>query len=216
MISVRALSVYLLVLGSSWGCATPPQSSLMLSPSAPFFNASSEDVTQLAMLASELDTRAAECAGEHPCDDRVHFSRALISLFENREAARASFEQVISLHPSSPFATSSALWLQLLKDEGLTIPPHDPQRRLLIDLTQQWMREWMAPQQRVQANDKKTTSLSPAPDVQSLHKKVHERDRRIADLRAQLDALKAIDQDQLDRRKITQPAPLVPKIERQR
>ena len=66
-----------------------------------------------------------ECAAENSCEDRVHFARALVSLFENREAARASFEQVISLHPLSPFAASSALWLELLKSDtvaGLSDP----------------------------------------------------------------------------------------------
>jgi hypothetical protein len=159
---------------------------------------------------------ALECAAENACDDQVHFFRALISLFENREAARDSFEQVLMLHPSSPFAASSALWLQLLKDEGLSVPSHHSQRRVLIDLTAQWVREWMARQLTVRTSCARTASLPESADVQSLHKKVQERDRRIADLRAQLDALKVIDQEQLDRRKMRQPASFVPKIENRR
>jgi hypothetical protein len=157
-----------------------------------------------------------DCAAENACDDQVYFSRAIISLFENREAARASFEQVLTLHPSSRFAASSALWLQVLKDEGLAIPARDPQRRLLIDLTGQWVREWLAGQQRLRTNERQRASLHPSLQARSLHKKVEERDRHIADLRSQLNALKAIDQDQLNRRRLKQPASLVPRIESQR
>lgn len=206
--------VCLILLGAWWGCATPPLSSPP--PSAPFFSATSEDTSQLALLASDLDTLALECAADNTCNDQVHFSRALISLFENREAARVSFEQVLLLHPSSPFAASSALWLQLLKDEGLSLPSQDPQRRILIEFTAQWVREWMARQLTVRESRGRTVSLPDSEYVQSLHKKVQERDRRIVDLRAQLDALKVIDQEQLDRRKMRQPASLVPRIENHR
>jgi hypothetical protein len=91
------------------------------------------------VLAAELDTMALECASAETCPDDVHFSRALVSLFENREAARASFEQVVTLHPSSPLAGPSALWLKLLRDDGITWST-DPQRHLLTELSAHWAR----------------------------------------------------------------------------
>jgi hypothetical protein len=188
-----------------WGCATH------LSPTvhtpAPFFQPTSEDSTQLAALASELDTLAMDCAAEGTCEDRVHFARALVSLFENREAARASFEQVITLHPSSALAASSALWLQLLNTDGRMASQGDPQQRLLMDLTAQSVREWVARQGMISRTSPPKTGSIKATTVHALHKQVQDRDRHIAELRAQLEALKVIDQDQQERhRKMRTPA----------
>src|SRR5688572_19899796 len=87
------------IVGAWTGCAIAPVPSPSPSPSAPFFQATSEDTTQLRLLASELDAAALECASAETCTDDVHFARALVSLFENRDAARASFEHVMTFHP---------------------------------------------------------------------------------------------------------------------
>jgi len=202
--------LFLLMLASLWGCATTLSPAIQTQ--TPFFQPTPEDSTQLAALASELDTLAVHCAAEGTCEDRVHFSRALVSLFENREAARASFEQVISLHPSSSFAASSALWLQLLKTEERRAS-QDPQQQLLMNLTAQSVREWVAGQ-AVSRSSPLKTGPSKAANVHALHKQVQDRDRHIAELRAQLDALKVIDQDQQNRqRTMKPPASLLPKTE---
>ena len=217
MMPIRTWSVFFLIVLGSWGgCATPPLPSPSLQPSAPFFSATSADTIQLAVVAAELDTMALNCAGENACDDQVQFSRALVSLFENREAARASFEQVINLHPSSPFAASSTLWLRLLDDEGGVSKPNDIQRRIMVDLTAQWIHEWIGHRQTVRSSQADVISVSQSAIMQSLQKQVQERDRRIAYLRAQLDALKVIDQEQLDRRKVRPSVSVVPKLESHR
>jgi hypothetical protein len=137
-------------------------------------------------------------------------------LFENREAARASFEQVMSLHPSSPFAASSALWLQLLKSDTVPGLSEDPQQRILMDLTAQSVREWLRRVQIDLRNEKKTEGRPKAGIVQTLSRQVQERERHIAELRAQLEALKVIDEDQHNRhRKMRPPASLPPKGENQ-
>jgi hypothetical protein len=206
MIASDIRTLLCLLVLAVWGCAT--NLSPTIQTPAPFFQPTSEDSTQLAALASELDTLAMDCAAEDTCEDRVHFARALVSLFENRETARASFEQVISLHPSSSFAASSALWLQLLKTDGRRAPQDDPQQRLLMHLTAQSVREWVARHGVSRLSPLKTGSIKAA-SVQALHKQVQDRDRYIAELRAQLDALKAIDQDQQERhRKMRAPASL--------
>src|SRR5262245_1394435 len=137
--SVRCL-LLLILLASLWGCVTAPPAAPP--HGAPFFQPTVGNATQLTALASELDTLTEECAANGSCDDRMHFARALVSLFENREAARASFEQVMNLHPSSPLAASSALWLQLLKKDDVAISWEESQQRLLIDLTAQSVRGW--------------------------------------------------------------------------
>ena len=211
MIFVRLLS--LVALAALGGCATMLPAAAPPSASAPFFRPTLEDTVQVATLASELDAMAMECAAIEACDDQVHFSRALVSLFEDREAARALFQQVITLHPSSPFAVSSALWLQLLKEEELGSSASDLRRQIMTELTAQWARDSMARQLSARAPSAKTVgNLKPA-NLQALHKQVRERDQRIAELRAQLDALKLIDQDQHDRPKLRPPALLVPRLE---
>ena len=211
MIASHLRAPLFLVILAVWGCAT--NLSPTIQTPAPFFQPTSEDSTQLAALASELDTLALDCAAEGTCEDRVHFARALVSLFENREAARASFEQVISLHPSSAFAASSALWLELLNTDGRMASQDNPQQRLLMDLTAQSVREWVARQGSSRTSPLKAGSIKAA-NVHALHKQVQERDRHIAELRAQLEALKVIDQDQQERhRKMRAPASVRPKEE---
>ena len=203
MIASHIRTPLFLAVLAVWGCATNPSSTVKTA--APFFQPTSEDSTQLTALASELDTLAMDCAAEGTCEDRVHFARALVSLFENREAARASFEQVISLHQSSPLAASSALWLQLLNTDG-RMALQNPQQRLLMDLTAQSVREWVARQGSSRTSPLKAGSIKAA-NVHALHKQVQDRDRHIAELRAQLEALKVIDQDQQERhRKMRPPA----------
>ena len=212
-------SVPLLLLGASWGCAIAPLSLPPPSPasaSAPLFQATSEDASQLATLAAELDTAAVGCASTEMCTDEVHFSRALVSLFENREAARASFEQVIALHPSSPLARPSALWLQLLRHEELSSSSSDPQRRILTELSAHWARDWIGRRLSTRESSGQPVRGLESANMRTLAKQVRDRDHRIAELRAQLDALKVISQDQEERRKMRPPTSFGPKVESSR
>ena len=191
--------VTFVIVGAWTGCAIAPLPSPLPSPSAPFFRATSEDITQLSILASELDAAALECASAETCTDEVHFSRALVSLFENREAARASFEHVITLHPASPLVAPSTLWLQLLRDDGLSTTSNDPQRRILIELSAHWARDWIGWRLAATARAERKAAFGTPVATQAFQKQLQEKDRRIAELRFQLNALKLIDQDQADR-----------------
>jgi hypothetical protein len=202
------LAVSLVLLGALGGCGT--LSSPVAAPTTPFLIPTAEDRDHLALRASELDAVAVGCAAESTCNEEVHFARALVSLFENREAARASFEKVISLNPTSALAHSSSLWLQLLSDEASSL---NASRPLLMDLTTQWVRQWIARPLAVRAVQEPPLEVAKPALVQALHHQVRERDRHIAELRAQLDALRVISQDQHDRRKIKPPAMFVPKSE---
>jgi hypothetical protein len=199
-------SITMVILGVSSGCSLAPVPPPSLPPSAPFFHATSEDTRQLAMWASELDTAALECASAETCPDDVHFARALVSLFENRDAARASFEHVMTFHPSSPLAAPSALWLQLLRDDGISAISTDPQRLILSELSAHWAREWIGRRLTASVRSEKKAALGTPVAMQAFQKQLQEKDRRIAELRFQLNALKLIDQDQADRhRKVRTP-----------
>lgn len=199
----------LLLVALLGGCvlaptATPPAS-------APLFQVAAEEAKELALLASELETQTMECIANRSCDDRMHFAQGLLKLFENRGAARESFEQVLTLNPASQFAASSALWLQLLKKDhhDITAFSEDLEQRLLIDLTAQSVRELMDGRSSGRTPEPKTGAPTKAATLQTLYKQVEERDRHIVKLRAQLDALKVIDQDQQARyRKIRPPRSL--------
>jgi len=201
----------LLLTGLLSACGTFSSPVPVSAHSGPFFNATTEERATLALSASQLEAVAAECAADNSCDEHVHFSRALVSLFENREAAHASFEKVITLNPASPLATSSALWLRLLNDDGDEVAASS--RPLLVDLIRQWLQQSMARPVTVPSSEERISAVPKPALVQALHQQVRERDRHIARLRAQLDALKVISQDQEDRRQMRPPASFVPKRE---
>ena len=202
----------LCLISSLWGCGGVTSSIPPLS--SPFFLPTSQDTMRLATLSREVDTRALACLEASACE-QVHFARALVSLFENREAAGASFRRVIADNPSSPLAASSILWLQLLGNEA----PAADDRSPLTEITAQFVRDWMERELAEHRTHGKPDALTTAQDssvdqsrvVQVLQKQVLERDRRIAILQSQLDALKLIDQDHENRKRtLKMPATLLP------
>ena len=201
MVSLRVwFPLGFLIISSLVGCGgmTPSVSP----PSSPVFVPTSDDTQRLATLTHELDPRVLACVEASVCE-QVNFVSALVSLFENREAARASFRRVIADNPSSDLATSSRLWLRLIGDKETTMPAIDEQRNPLTDIAAQFIRDWMERHLAEYTNHGKPGALTNAPDpiveqsrvVQVLQKQVRERDRRIAVLRSQVDALRLIDQD---------------------
>ena len=214
MINRRAwFPVSLVILSSLVGCGGV---SLSSAPSAPFFIPTQEDTRRLAVLTHELDTMALACL-EAPACEQVHFARALVSLFENREAAGASFRRVIADNPSSPLAASSTLWLHVIGDEATSVSSSNEPLSPLTEITAQLVRDWL--DRQLAEQKEKPGALTNLPDssveqsqiVHSLQKQIRERDRRIAILRSQLDALKLIDQDHEDRKRtLKMPATLLP------
>lgn len=181
----------LLMIGVLWGCAAtlPPTSS------SPFFTPTTEDATRLSRLTHELDKRALHCLEVSTCED-VHYARALISLFENQEAAGASFRRVINGNPSGALAASSRLWLQLIESEE-TQSTNVPQHNLMAQFVRDWMARELA-ESTVLEHPVTTTPKAiaePLEMVKTLQKRVRERDRHIATLESKLEDLKVIDQD---------------------
>jgi hypothetical protein len=173
------------------------------------FQPTSEDIPRVSTLAHMLDGKALECMESANCE-KVYFSRALVSLFENREAARASFRHVIEHNTASPLAMPSQLWLAVIEstEDGLESSPS-------IVLMAQFVREWMERELGERTIDDKALRPSkPQAEVvdQSrvvlgLQRQLRERDHQLAGLRAQLKALKFIDEDH-QQRKVKVPASL--------
>jgi hypothetical protein len=188
------------ILGPLVGCRglTSPTSGL----STPFFVPRAEDMPRLAKLAHELDRKALLCVEAANCE-QVSFERGLVSLFENREAARASFRYVIEHNQASPLAYSSQLWLQLIDTHKESTP--------LTEIAAQFVREWMEGQLSDRSFQKQAASLPTQVEqsrvLQALQRQVRDRDRQLTDLRAQLEALRAIDQEHAEKqRKVKAPA----------
>ena len=74
--------------------------------------------------------------------EQVTFARALVSLFESREAALASFHRVIERNPDGPLVSSSHLWLQII-DYRHGSPPQRKQVRIHDQVVAQLLRDWM-------------------------------------------------------------------------
>jgi len=178
------LGSWLLMAGMLWGCTmvngTPPPGS------APLFQADATDTVILQAVQREQETLLSTCTQRQSCD-QVHFTRAMIALFQNGKAASASFQQAIVVAPNGPFADSSALWIRFLANR--TFHPasaREPNEALLV--MKGLVRAWLG-QQRVE------TDKSPELAVHSLRRRIRSRDKRIAELTDQLSALKQIDSD---------------------
>ncbi len=103
-------------LGVLAGCATimPP------SPYAPFLHADSTDATLIEALAHEQFSRVESCPTRKSCP-QDHYTQGLIALFQSRERAVASFQQVRSEAPNTRLAAMSTSWIDLMQasDSGL-------------------------------------------------------------------------------------------------
>ena len=103
----------ILGLGVLAGCASlmPP------SPLAPFLRADSADVSLIDALAHEQNTRVESCPMRKSCP-KDHYMQGLIALFQSRERAVVSFQQVKTMAPDSRIASVSTSWLDLLEANG--------------------------------------------------------------------------------------------------
>src|SRR5262245_52916116 len=108
---VRTIQIAgMLGLGILAGCATlmPP------SPYAPFLLAESTDATLIEALAHEQFSRVESCPTRNSCP-QDHYTQGLIALFQSRERAVASFQQVISEAPNTHLATRSMTWIEVMQ-----------------------------------------------------------------------------------------------------
>lgn len=185
----------LLMTGMLWGCAmvngTPPPGS------APLFQADAADTVILEAVQREQETLLSTCTQHRSCD-QVHFTRAMIALFRNREAAATSFQKAITVAPNGPFADSSALWIRFLANRTVQPASADKPNRALLEVMKGLVRTWVG-QQRAAGTSATLraveTAKIPELAVHTLRQRILSRDRRIAELTDQLSALKQIDSD---------------------
>lgn len=155
------------------------------SPTAPLFVPDGADLLRYRDLVRGQEAQLASCAERQVCD-RLHFTRALVALYENRTEAARHFQAVVTVAPGSRLAVSSQAWLRALDDapaSGSTGPLAGMTEVLVRDLLD---RE-LAIQQLSQELD--------GPAIRTLQRGLKARDKQIEELTKQLEALKRIDQE---------------------
>ena len=75
----------------------------------------------------------------------------MLALFENGEAAAASFQQAIAVAPNGPFADSSALWIRFLANRTVYPASADEPTGALLKLMKGLVRAWLEPQRAASA-----------------------------------------------------------------
>lgn len=184
----------LVLTGMLWGCAmvngAPPPSS------EPLFHAEGTDTVILQVVHREQEARLGTCAQDQSCD-QVHFTRAMVALFQNGKTAAACFQQAIAVAPKGPFADSSARWIRFLTDR--TVHPASADKPSgALGVMKGLVRTWLGQQRAANASLTLRTGetlKNPGQAVHTLRQRIRSRDKRIAELTDQLSALKQIDSD---------------------
>jgi hypothetical protein len=177
--------------------------------------------------------------------------RGLIALFQSRERAVASFQQVRSVAPNSRLATVSTSWIDLLQARGSGLSFPNAQGSEVPKVTEDFV--WEALERELDGTNESVRGLfserakrvggltdrrpvtsqeqatitkgtdqgtisrdTDQATIQALHKRLHERERTVAErdrqihvLSSQLDALKRIEEDTRDRRRPTRSSAIV-------
>ena len=163
-----------------------------VSPTSPFFVPDAADLPRYRSLVQAQEAQLAVCAESQSCD-RLHFTRALAALYENREAAVRQFQQVVAVSPHGRLASSSRAWLQVLEDQ----PSGGAWSGPLARATEQLVREVLERELSIQ----QLSNESDGPALRTLQRGLKARDKQIEELTRQLDALKRIDQEMKDKEK---------------
>ncbi len=184
----------LMMMGMLWGCATLNDTPAPLPGSVPVFQADETDTVIVKAVQQDQEALLNTCAHHQSCD-QVHFTRAMIALFQNGETAATSFRQAIAVAPKGPFADSSTRWIRFLTNRTVHSAFADESNGALAvmkGLVRTWLEyQWVTSESvSVGAVD---TAKSPKQEVQTFQRQIRDRDKRIAELTDQLSALKQID-----------------------
>ena len=195
----------LFLMGILWGCALVSPTHQPPPTPGPLFHADATDTAILETVRREQETLLSTCALYQSCD-QVHFTRAMVSLFRNRKEAATSFQQTIAAAPDGPLADPSALWIKFLVNQSFDPASTDEPTGALLDVMKGTVRAWLGRQRTAVGNFKTTateTVKNPDPSLHNLQLEIRTRDKRIAELTDQLDALKQIDLDSRGTSKLT-------------
>ena len=204
--------VCLLQIAILWGCSgmKPAESTLTTA----FFVPTSADASRLSVLTNQLDAKALSCSEAASCE-RVYYARGLVSLFENREAARGWFRRVIEQNPASSLAVTSQMWLRLIEKDEQGAGRSQGEASPVSEIAVEYVREWIDHQLRERPIAENTLppvkaqeeSIDQSRLLVRTQRQLREREQQISVLRSQLEALKSIDQEE-KQRKLKPPASL--------
>lgn len=140
----------------------------------------------LHTLAKKQDALASKCSEHNTCA-HVYFTRALLGLYESREAAAKYFDKVITVAPKSQLALSSRLWLQLLEDPAptdrswfssvLTAPAISDAHAALGQVSDRLVRDLLDRELTIQ--QLKAMKDADSQSVEALQRDLAERDRKV-------------------------------------
>lgn len=168
-------------------------------PTAPLFVPDARDASRYQALAREQEEQMATCAERHLCD-RLHFTLALMALYENRAVAAKHFQDVLTTAPDSRLAPASRLWLRLLTEVQPDGARSDPFARM----TDQLVRDLVEREVTIQH----LTKESDASAVKTLQRGLKARDKQVEELTRQLEALKRIDQEMKEKERSRRKGPV--------
>jgi hypothetical protein len=214
-------AVCLLGVGVLFGCVStePPAAQPVTS-----LRGNASDLPLMAALVHEQDRRVETCETRKSCPQDLYV-RGLLALFESREQAVGYFQQVQAGAPHSRVAFWSSSWIELLQaspraevskvtedliwevlERELSEASNVPLRMLWSDRAQ---RVGTLPRPAAISLDQ--GSIPEVKDQTALHtlrkqlrdreRIIIERDRQIAVLSSQLDALRRIDHETLTKRR---------------
>lgn len=212
----------------SQGTSTPLSPSTILAP-AP------QDIKLLEGLGTRADNQLSQCRNPEACN-HAHFLKALTALHTNQDTAIYHFQKVMESPPQHRLSQASRVWLWLLdelnhsqsqgtskmdltrelvqalleRDLGLLEAPSSIQTLVPSDLKQLLM----AHEDKVKALSAQVHELTQEVATlktesvanRSLKKTLRTREKKVAELTSQLDALRRIDQELKEKAPPTTPS----------
>jgi hypothetical protein len=191
---------WFLLVGMFWGCTAMPGTVTPPPATAPVFQADADDNVLLQSVQREQESLLNTCEQNRSCD-QVHFTQAMLALFQNGEAAAASFQQTLAAAPKGPLADSSTRWIQFLAHRTTIMTSADEPTEALLDAMKGLVRTWLGQQRTASMAAAAATvrTVEPAKSqdqtVHVLQRRIRDREKRIAELTDQLSALKQIDME---------------------
>lgn len=181
----------LLLIGLVAGCTTVTSS---LPRETAFFKPAGLDSDIFTTLSENQQALLESCEHTESCDE-IHFTRGLLGLFTDRDVAATSFRRTLESNPHEPFAISSTRWLELLAGPS-AVSLSDSTDSAMKGATEGLVRTWLHQKYLACKSAIPDTPTAPAktqPSLVALKRRIAEREKRVADLMAQLEALKEIE-----------------------
>jgi polyhydroxyalkanoate synthesis regulator phasin len=182
-----------------------------------------QDAQFLEILGIRADTQLSQCRNMEGCN-QAHFLKALTALHANTDVAGYHFQKVIESSPSTRLSHASRVWLWLLEEIRPSNSQHTSSQNITRELIQALLQRDLdlvekLPVPSTVSPDLKPHLVAQEAKVNALSEKIHElsqevatlktksasmhslqqdlqaRDKKVAELTNQLDALRRIDQE---------------------